>query len=122
MRRDVSLVNIHMYAPNDDEKTFYPNFFDHELNFQCNDLITGGDFNLVLDLDKDKRLAEPKCIQSQTQLDGCMENLESPLISVYPAEKKNRSTLWNRFFLVSPGLKCNVTRADISVGYKTDIP
>ena len=31
------------------------NFFDHVLDFQCEDFIIGGDFNLVLDLDKDKK-------------------------------------------------------------------
>jgi len=44
-----------LYAPNDDEPTFCRNFFDHELDFRCEDLIIGGDFNLVLDLGKDKK-------------------------------------------------------------------
>ena len=44
-----------MYAPNDDEPTLYQTCFDHVLDFQCEDLIIGGDFNLVLDLDKDKK-------------------------------------------------------------------
>ena len=39
-----------LYAPNDDDPNFFLNFFD----FQCDEVIIGGDFNLVLDLDMDK--------------------------------------------------------------------
>ena len=43
-----------LYAPNEDEPSFFQDFFDHLSDFQCDDLIIGGDFNLILDLDKDK--------------------------------------------------------------------
>ena len=43
-----------LYAPNDEEPTFYRIFFYHVLDFRCEDLIIGGDFNLVLDHGKDK--------------------------------------------------------------------
>ena len=49
----------------DFEKTFFidiknnPNFFlnsfDHLNDFHCDEVIIGGDFNLVLDLDMDKK-------------------------------------------------------------------
>ena len=29
-------------------------FFDHLADFKCDDIIIGGDYNLVLDLEKDK--------------------------------------------------------------------
>ena len=44
-----------LYAPINDEPIFFQDFFDHLLDFRCEDLIIGGDFNLVLDLDKDKK-------------------------------------------------------------------
>ena len=44
-----------LYAPNDDDPSFFLNFFDHLNDFKCDEVITGGDFNLVLDLDIDKK-------------------------------------------------------------------
>ena len=44
-----------LYAPNDDEPSFFLNFFDHLRDFQFDEIIIGGDFNLVLDLDMDKK-------------------------------------------------------------------
>ena len=51
-----------LYAPNDDEPCFFQDFFDHLRDFQCEDLIIGGDFNLVLDIEKDKKGGRPKHI------------------------------------------------------------
>ena len=39
----------------DDDPNFFLNFFDHLNDFQCDEVIIGGDFNLVLDLDMDKK-------------------------------------------------------------------
>ena len=44
-----------LYAPNEDEPSFFQDLFDHLSDFQCDDLIIGGDFNLILDLDKVKK-------------------------------------------------------------------
>ena len=49
----VTIANL--YAPNDDDKLFFSNFFDHLSDFQCDDIVIGGDFNLVLDVEKDKK-------------------------------------------------------------------
>ena len=54
-----------LYAPNDDDPSFFLNFFDHLNDFKCDEVIIGGDFNLVLDLDTDKKAASPKHIQNQ---------------------------------------------------------
>ena len=43
----LTLVNI--YAPNKDNPAFSPNLLDHLLSFECEEIIMGGDFNLVLD-------------------------------------------------------------------------
>ena len=40
---------------NNDEPRFFQDFFDHVADFRCDHLIIGGDFNLVLDLNKDKK-------------------------------------------------------------------
>ncbi|CAH3160508.1 unnamed protein product, partial [Porites lobata] len=35
--------------------SFFQNFYDHLLNFKCEDIIIGGDFNLVLNIENDKK-------------------------------------------------------------------
>ena len=47
----LTLANI--YAPNEDKPSFFQNFYDHLLNFKCEDIIIGGDFNLVLNIEND---------------------------------------------------------------------
>ena len=44
-----------IYAPNDDDPAFFESFFSHLQDFHCDDIILGGDFNLVLNLQKDKK-------------------------------------------------------------------
>ena len=49
----LTLVNI--YAPNNDNPTFFQNLLDRILSFECEEVIMGGDFNLVMDFQKDKK-------------------------------------------------------------------
>lgn len=51
----IYLTIANLYAPNDDNKSFFTNFFDHLRDFKGDDVIIGGDFNLVLDVEKDKK-------------------------------------------------------------------
>ena len=44
-----------IYAPNEDDPNFFQVFCDHLSNFKCKEIIIGEDFNLVLDVEKDKR-------------------------------------------------------------------
>ena len=44
-----------IYAPNEDDPGFFERFHDHLRDFQCDDIIIGGGFNLVLDIDIDKK-------------------------------------------------------------------
>ena len=44
-----------LYVPNEDEPSFFQDFFDHLSDLQCDDVIISGDFNLILDLDEDKK-------------------------------------------------------------------
>ena len=53
----MTLVNI--YAPNNDDPFFFENVFNHLLTFECEETILGGDFNLVLDVQKDKKGGNP---------------------------------------------------------------
>ena len=49
----LTLVNI--YAPNNDNPTFFQNVLGHLFSFECEKIIMGGDFNLVMDVQRDKK-------------------------------------------------------------------
>ena len=51
--KQLTLVNL--YAPNDDDPNFFTAVFEHLSDFQCDEVIIGGDYNLVLDVEKDKK-------------------------------------------------------------------
>ena len=48
----LTLVNI--YAANNNNPTFFQNLIDRILSFEWEEVIMGGDFNLVMDIQKDK--------------------------------------------------------------------
>ena len=43
------------YAPNEDNPNFFTSVFSQPLDFKGEEVIVGGDFNLVLDVDKEKK-------------------------------------------------------------------
>ena len=53
----LTLVNI--YAPNEDKPTFFQNVLNQLLCFDCSEIILGEDFNLALDVQKDKKGGRP---------------------------------------------------------------
>ena len=53
----LTLVNI--YAPNEDKPTFFQNVLNQLLCFDCSEIVLGADFNLVLDVQKDKKGGRP---------------------------------------------------------------
>ena len=48
----ITLLNI--YAPNNDDPTFFEKIYEHLSSFECEEIVFEGDFNLLLDLDMDK--------------------------------------------------------------------
>ena len=119
-----------LYAPNDDDPSFFLNFFDHLNDFQCNEVIIGGDFNLVLDLDINKKggLAKTHTESVKTLKDFCAQidlldawRILNPDTRRYTWRRK-RPEIHCRldFFLVTQSLMCNITSANILTGYKTD--
>lgn len=57
-RKLLTLVNV--YPPNDDDPNFFKTLADHMEDFQKDEIIIGGDFNTVLDVQKDKKGGLPK--------------------------------------------------------------
>ena len=54
----LTLVNI--YAPNEDKPTFFQNVLNQLLCFDCSEIILGGHFNLVLDVQKRTKKVEDR--------------------------------------------------------------
>ena len=119
-----------IYAPNDDYPAFFESFFSHLRDFHCDDIVLSGDFNLVLNLEKDKKGGLAK---THTKAVTAINNHATKFDLVDAWRVSNPYTLrytWGRrkpeihcrldFFLVSQNLMCNVTHTDISVGFKTD--
>ena len=124
----LTLANI--YAPNDDNLSFFQNLFDHLLDFNCEDIIIGGDFNLVLDVAKDKEGGLAKTHQNSLKtVQEFSENLY--LVDVWRVLNPDVDRFTQRqrqpkvqcrmdFFLVSQSILGNITLVDIVPGYKTD--
>ena len=53
--KSITLTNI--YAPNEDDLAFFKNLLDHLQDFEGDEIIIGGDLNLVVDVtvEKDKK-------------------------------------------------------------------
>ena len=124
----LTLANI--YAPNEDNPLFFQNFFEHLSEFNCDDIIIGGDFNLVLDIEKDKKGGLPKTQQNSLKIiKDFSENLNllDPWRVLNPDEyrytwRQRKPEIHCRldFFLLSQSIFGSVNSVDISPGYKTD--
>ena len=52
--KQLTLINV--YAPNDDNPTFFNSVFEHLDDFKCEEtLMIGGDYNLVLGVETDEK-------------------------------------------------------------------
>ena len=109
---------------------FLSSFFYQLHDFACEEIILGGDFNLVLDVKEDKKGGLPRTYQNALKIinQNCEElNLTDIWKTLNP--DKHRYT-WRRkkpeiqcrldFFLISSDLICDINLADIVPGYKTD--
>lgn len=52
---DVNMTLANIYAPNEDNPAFFEDLFYRLSDFNFDDIVIGGDFNLVFDLEKDKK-------------------------------------------------------------------
>ena len=73
--KSLTLANI--YAPNEDNPAFFLDFFEHLDDFKCDDIIIGGEFNLVLDLEKDRTGGLAKTHRNSVKIiQECSEKLD----------------------------------------------
>ena len=125
------LTVANIYAPNEDDPNYFQVFFDHLSNFKCEEIIImGGDFNLVLDVEKDKTGGLARTHKNALKvIRDFSENLDltdiwrlfNPEVRRY-TWRQNQPVIHCRldFFLVSESSLCDVTHADIFPGFKTD--
>ena len=126
--KSITLTNI--YAPNEDDPAFFKNLLDHLQDFEGDEIIIGGDFNLVLDVEKDKKggLSKTHHNAQKTILEIC-DNLD--LVDAWrilnPEERRytwrqTQPTVHCRldFFLTSQSLLGSIISANILQGFKTD--
>ena len=128
---DKRLTLVNVYGPNNDNPDFYIELFNLVEGFPNDHRIIAGDFNLVLDVNKDKqggrnvtnfRAAEAvKTYMEDTDLTDVWRNLH-PDMSTYTWHRRNPSYLACRldFFLCSFGMANLVTGASISAGFRSD--
>ena len=124
----LTLVNI--YAPNEDKPTFFQNVRNQLLCFDCSEIILGRDFNLVLDVKKDKKGGRPVTHNNLLKEDKHIASVLN-LIDIWRCfnPEAERFT-WSRrkpdihcrldFFLTSSSLSTSITNADMLPGHKTD--
>ena len=105
----LTLVNI--YAPNEDKPTFFQNVVNQLLCFDCSKIILGEDFNLVLDVQKDKKggrlVTHDNSLKEVKHISDVLD-----LIDIWPCRLD--------FFWTTSSLSTTITNADILPGYKTD--
>ena len=126
--RCLTLANV--YAPNEDNAIFLNSFFGRLLDFNCEDMIIGGDFNLVLDIGKDKKGGLARTHQNSLDvINAFCENED--LVDVWRVLNPDSGRFtWRQkrpevhcrldFFLVNQSILFNTNKVDILTGYKTD--
>ena len=125
-----SFTLCNLYAPNEDRPEFFRGISNYLQDFQCDEIIIGGDFNLVMDIEKDKRGGRA-CTHKNSlkEVKGIYETWDVLDIWRVLNQEEERCT-WRRkkpdiqcrldFFLTSQSLISKINTSDIVPGYKTD--
>ena len=115
------ITNI--YGPNEDDSTFFKQVFDRLHDFACEEIILGGDFNLVLDDKEDKKGGLPRTHQNALKIikQNCEELNLTDIWRMLNADKHRYTRRRKKpeiqcrldFFLISSDLICDINLADI---------
>ena len=124
----LTLVNI--YAPNEDKPTFFQNVLNQLLCFDCSEIILGEDFNLALDVQKDKKGGRPVTHNNSLKEVKHISNVLDFIDIWHCFTPEAKRFTWRRrkpdihcrldFFLTSSSLSTSITNADMLPGHKTD--
>ena len=126
--KNITLCNL--YAPNEDKPDFFRDIAIYLQDCQCDEIIIGGDFNLVMDVSKDKKGGRASTHKnSLEEVKGICETWDvvdiwrvlNPEEERYTWRQKNLQIQCRLdFLLISQSLINNVNTVDIVPGYKTD--
>ena len=124
----VTLVDV--YASNEDDPDFFKTVSEYIEDFQKDEVVIGGDFNLVLNVEKDKKDGLPRT-HKNVRKTVCEIAEQFDFVDAWRLLNLDTSRYtWRRkqpevhcrldFFLVSQSFMGNVVSADIVPGFKTD--
>ena len=124
----LTLANI--YAPNDDNPTFFKNVLNQLTSFECGEIVLGGDYNLVLEVKKDKIGGNPKTHKNSLKEVLYIANFLD-LVDIWRIFNPDAKIFTRRrrkpdihcrldFFLTSSSLSTTITKANLLPGFKTD--
>ena len=100
----LTLVNI--YAPNRDDPNFFRLVSEKMLSLKCDLIVFGGDFNLVCDVEKDKKGSAPTThLKSKEEVLSLKEQfrladiwrINNPDIMRFTWERTNFAVVWISF-------------------------
>ena len=127
---ELTLTICNIYAPNKDDPNFFQNVSEELSRFKCQEIILGGDFNLVMDVAKDQNGGKSMTHRNSLKvIQNNQDNLDLTDIwrDLNPEERRytwrqNKPEIQCRldFFLISVSLAGRILKADILPGYKTD--
>ena len=126
---EINLVNL--YVPNTDYPKFFTNTFEHVANIKSSNSIIGGDWNLVLNIEKDKKGGRQKThpkstltVKTYMDVDFMTDiwRFQHPETMKYTWGLTNRNKIYERldFFIVSDEIVDNITYSDIAPAFISD--
>ena len=123
-----TIANI--YGPNNDDSQFFKQFGENLLDLNGDNIILAGDFNLVLEVEKDKQGGNSSTHNNALQeLNNIIQNLDlgdiwrdlNPEIKRFTWRRRKPNIQCRLdFFLISTCLYSDVVKTEINPGYKTD--
>lgn len=128
--QDKKILLVSLYGPNDDKPSFYRNIKQQIAGFEIENTIICGDWNLVLDPEKDTE--NYKHTNNPRARDEVLKFIDQDnYIDVYRVLKEDRGFTWRRlipekkqarldFFLVSESCFQYVDDCTVVSGYRTD--
>ena len=112
-----------IYGPNQDVPSFYQDLFDQLPNYDSKHILIGGDFNLVLDQEKDSKYRQPSHPNCVNTIKDLMEEWElidiwrslNPEIFSYTWHKTKPKFIFSRLdmFLTNIGLLGSTQNCEI---------